>query len=143
MPEESPVGSTTLLTTPDSEPKSGPTNQEPPTRTQPLCKSSPMPLTLQEVVVPAVVEADPVTGLPIGYRGLGLSGHYGGIVHDGTYRGLGYDLRYRNYDLDNLRYRGVLGYTGLLGGYGGVVNYGTPLLGGAVAGYDSRFANLA
>ncbi|GBM98078.1 hypothetical protein AVEN_176945-1 [Araneus ventricosus] len=36
-----------------------------------------------------------------------------------------------------------LGYNGLLGGYGGVVNFGAPLVGGAIRGYDSRFVRLS
>ncbi|PRD37904.1 UNVERIFIED_CONTAM: hypothetical protein NCL1_04762 [Trichonephila clavipes] len=48
MLEESPVESTISLTTPDSEPRSIPTNQEPPIRIQPLFKSTPMLLMLQE-----------------------------------------------------------------------------------------------
>ncbi|CAL1301432.1 unnamed protein product [Larinioides sclopetarius] len=40
-------------------------------------------------------------------------------------------------------YGGVLGYTGLLGGQGEVANFATPLIGGAVRGYDSRFVNVA
>ncbi|GFY56414.1 cuticle protein 16.8 [Trichonephila inaurata madagascariensis] len=81
----------------------------------------------------------------IGYEGLGLGPRYGGILYDGAYRGLDYDRRYRDYSLDNLGYGygGVFGYTGLLGGYNGIVNYGSPLFGGSVRGYDSRFANLA
>ncbi|GFX58496.1 cuticle protein 16.8 [Trichonephila clavipes] len=88
-----------------------------------------------------VVVANPI----LGYEGLGLGPRYGGILYDGVNRGLDYDLRYRDYILDNLGYGygGVLGYTGLLGGYNGIVNYGSPLLGGSVRGYDSRFANLA
>ncbi|GFQ80690.1 cuticle protein 16.8 [Trichonephila clavata] len=86
-----------------------------------------------------------VTNPILGYEGLRLGPRYGGILYDGANRGLDYDLRYRDYNRGNLRYGygGVLGYTGLLGGYNGIVNYGTPLLGGSVRGYDSRFANLA
>ncbi|GFQ80684.1 cuticle protein 16.8 [Trichonephila clavata] len=95
-----------------------------------------------------------VTNPILGYEGLRLSSRYGGILDDGAYRGLDFDRRYRgldfdrryrDYNLDNLGYGygGVLGYTGLLGGYKGIVNYGTPLLGGSIRGYDSRFANLA
>ncbi|PRD37903.1 UNVERIFIED_CONTAM: Cuticle protein 16.8 [Trichonephila clavipes] len=88
-----------------------------------------------------VVVANPI----IGYEGLGLGPRYGGILYDGAYRGLDFDRRYRDYSLDNLRYGygSVLGYTGLLGGYNGIVNYGSPLLGGSVRGYDSRFSSLA
>ncbi|GFY56413.1 cuticle protein 16.8 [Trichonephila inaurata madagascariensis] len=90
-----------------------------------------------------VVVANPILGLDAEYEGLGLGPRYGRILYDGAFRGLDYDRRYRDYNLDNLGYGGVLGYTGLLGGYNGIVNYGTPLLGGSVRGYDSRFANLA
>ncbi|GFX58499.1 cuticle protein 16.8 [Trichonephila clavipes] len=88
-----------------------------------------------------VVVANPI----IGYEGLGLGPRYGGILYDGAYRGLDFDRRYRYYSLDNLGYGygSVLEYTGLLGGYNGIVNYGSPLLGGSIRGYDSRFANLA
>ncbi|GFR24586.1 cuticle protein 16.8 [Trichonephila clavata] len=84
------------------------------------------------VVVPTVVKASPV---------LGLDARYGRL-------GLGADLRYARYGADGLvnlgyGYGGALGYTGLQGGYDGIVNYGSPLLGGAVRGYDSRFVNLA
>ncbi|GFX58514.1 cuticle protein 16.8 [Trichonephila clavipes] len=87
------------------------------------------------------VAANPI----LRYKRLGLGPRYGGILYDGVYRGLDFDRRYRDYNLDNLGYGygGVLGYTGLLGGYNGIVNYGTPLLEGSVRGYDSRFANLA
>ncbi|GFR31200.1 cuticle protein 16.8, partial [Trichonephila clavata] len=82
-----------------------------------------------------------VTNPILGYEGLRLGPRYGGILYDGVNRGLDYDLRYRDYNRGNLRYGygGVLGYTGLLGGYKGIVHYGTPLLGGSVRGYDSRF----
>ncbi|GFY56410.1 cuticle protein 16.8 [Trichonephila inaurata madagascariensis] len=88
-----------------------------------------------------VVVANPI----LEYEGLGLGSRYGGILYDGAYRGLNFDRRYRDYSLDNLGYGygGVLGYTGLLGGYNDIVNYGTPVLGGSVRGYASRFANLA
>ncbi|GFX58505.1 cuticle protein 16.8 [Trichonephila clavipes] len=86
-----------------------------------------------------VVVANPI----LGYEGLGLGPRYRGILYDRAYRGLDYGGRYRDYNLDNLGYGGVLGYTGLLGGYKGIVNYGSPLLGGSVRGYDSRFVNLA
>ncbi|GFS99778.1 cuticle protein 16.8, partial [Nephila pilipes] len=84
------------------------------------------------VVVPALAEASPVLGLDARYAGLGYGAGYAG-------------LGYRGYGLGNLGYGygGALGYTGLLGGYGGIVNYGAPLVGGAVRGYDSRFVNLA
>ncbi|GBO37591.1 hypothetical protein AVEN_106667-1 [Araneus ventricosus] len=52
--------------------------------------------------------------------------------------GAGYGLGY-----NGLGYRGALGSNGLLGGYGGTVNFGAPLVGGAIRGYDSRFVNLA
>ncbi|GFY56409.1 cuticle protein 16.8 [Trichonephila inaurata madagascariensis] len=89
----------------------------------------------------AVVVANPI----LAHEGLGLGPRYGGILYDGAYRGLDVDRRYRDYNLDNLGYGygGVLGYTGLLGRYNGIVNYGSPLLGGSIRGYDSRFANLA
>ncbi|CAL1301430.1 unnamed protein product [Larinioides sclopetarius] len=51
--------------------------------------------------------------------------------------GTGYEL-----GLDGYGYGSALGYSGLLGGYGGVVNFATPLIGGAVRGYDSRFVNV-
>ncbi|GFR24579.1 cuticle protein 16.8 [Trichonephila clavata] len=84
------------------------------------------------VVVPTVVQASPVLGLDARYAGLGYGAGYAG-------------LGYRGYGLGNLGYGygGALGNSGLLGGYGGIVNYGSPLLGGAVRGYDSRFVNLA
>ncbi|GIY76429.1 hypothetical protein CEXT_799131 [Caerostris extrusa] len=40
----------------------------------------------------------------------------------------------------NLGYGRSLGYNG---GYGGVVNFGAPLIGGGIRGYDSRFVNVA
>ncbi|GFR24578.1 cuticle protein 16.8 [Trichonephila clavata] len=87
------------------------------------------------VVVPTVVDASPV-----------LDARYAGLGYGAGYAGLGY----RGYGLGNLGYGnlgygygGALGNSGLLGGYGGIVNYGSPLLGGAVRGYDSRFVNLA
>ncbi|GFS31203.1 cuticle protein 16.8 [Nephila pilipes] len=88
------------------------------------------------VVVPTVVDARPV---------LGLNARYGRLGLDTDLRYDGYGLVSRGYDLGNLGYGngGALGYTGLLGGYGGIVNYGSPLVGGAVRGYDSRFVNLA
>ncbi|GFR24585.1 cuticle protein 16.8 [Trichonephila clavata] len=82
------------------------------------------------VVVPTVVEASPVLGLDARYAGLGYGAGYAG-------------LGYRRYGLGNLGYASALRNTGLLGGYGEIVNYGSPLLGGAVRGYDSRFVNLA
>ncbi|GFR24602.1 cuticle protein 16.8 [Trichonephila clavata] len=84
------------------------------------------------VVVPTVVEASPVLGLDARFAGLGNGAGYAG-------------LGYRRYGLGNLGYGygGVLRNTGLLGNYGGIVNYGSPLVGGAVRGYDSRFVNLA
>ncbi|GBN02675.1 hypothetical protein AVEN_22153-1 [Araneus ventricosus] len=45
--------------------------------------------------------------------------------------------------LDGYGYVGALGYTGLPATYPGVVNFATPLIGGAVRGYDSRFVNVA
>ncbi|GIY17733.1 uncharacterized protein CDAR_406891 [Caerostris darwini] len=60
--------------------------------------------------------------------GLGYGGNGGYGLGNGGY-GLGYN-----------GYGGSLGYSGL-GGYG--YSYGTPLLGGAVSGYDSRYNNLA
>ncbi|GFQ80692.1 cuticle protein 16.8 [Trichonephila clavata] len=93
------------------------------------------------VVVPTVVEGSPVLGLDARYAGLGYGADYAGLGYGADYAGLGY----RGYGLGNLGYGygGALGYTGLLGGYGGIVNYGNPLVGGAVRGYDSRFVNLA
>ncbi|GBN83008.1 hypothetical protein AVEN_145957-1 [Araneus ventricosus] len=52
--------------------------------------------------------------------------------------GVGYGLGY-----NGLGNGGVIGYNGLLGGYGGVVNFGAPLVGGAIRGYDSRFVRLS
>ncbi|GFX58485.1 cuticle protein 16.8 [Trichonephila clavipes] len=83
------------------------------------------------IVVPTVVETSPV------------------LVSDATYRRrrLGAGLRYARYGADGLvnlgyGYEGGLRYTGLLGGYDRIVKYGSPLLGDAVRGYDSRFVNL-
>ncbi|GIY76432.1 cuticle protein 16.8 [Caerostris extrusa] len=64
--------------------------------------------------------------------GYGLNGYgYG----SGSY-GLGYG-RYGNLGYG---YGRNLGYNG---GYGGVVNFGAPLVGGAIRGYDSRFVTQA
>ncbi|GIY17731.1 uncharacterized protein CDAR_406871 [Caerostris darwini] len=77
----------------------------------------------------------PVLG-GFGYGGYG-SGYGGyGLVNRGQglgYNGYGGSVGYNGYG-------GSLGYSGL-GGYG--YSYGTPLLGGAVSGYDSRYNNLA
>ncbi|GIY17732.1 uncharacterized protein CDAR_406881 [Caerostris darwini] len=71
----------------------------------------------------------PVLG-GLGYGGNGGYGSgYGGYGLANRGQGLGYN-----------GYGGSLGYSGL-GGYG--YSYGTPLLGGAVSGYDSRYNNLA
>ncbi|GFR24584.1 cuticle protein 16.8 [Trichonephila clavata] len=84
------------------------------------------------VVVPTVVEAGPVLGLDARYAGLRYGAGYA-------------DLEYRGYGLGNLgnRYGGALRYTAVLGGYDGILNYGSTLLGGTIRGYDSRFVNLA
>ncbi|KAF8773312.1 Cuticle protein 16.8 like protein [Argiope bruennichi] len=74
-------------------------------------------------VIPAVYGDAGYGGYGLGYNGLG----YGG-----------YGLGYNGYG-----YGGALGYNGLLGGYGGVVNFGAPLAGGAIRGYDSRFVELS
>ncbi|GIY17734.1 uncharacterized protein CDAR_406901 [Caerostris darwini] len=66
-------------------------------------------------------------GYGFGYGGYGSG--YGGYGLGNGGQGLGYN-----------GYGGSLGYSGL-GGYG--YSYGTPLLGGAVSGYDSRYNNLA
>ncbi|GIY71363.1 hypothetical protein CDAR_279611 [Caerostris darwini] len=83
---------------------------------------------------PLELAADPVLGLPGGYgygygsgrNGYGVNGYGYGT---GSYGGNG-----------NLGYGRSLGYNG---GYGGVVNFGAPLIGGAIRGYDSRFVNGA
>ncbi|GBM98072.1 hypothetical protein AVEN_176939-1 [Araneus ventricosus] len=66
--------------------------------------------------------------------------HAAGVVAVAAVHGLGtgYGL-----GLDGNGYGGALRYSGLLQGYGGVVNFATPLIGGAVRGYDSRFVNVA
>ncbi|GIX88214.1 uncharacterized protein CDAR_269401 [Caerostris darwini] len=67
-------------------------------------------------------------GYGSGRNGYGVDGYgYG----SGSY-GLGYG--------GNLGYGRSLGYNG---GYGGVVNFGAPLVGGGIRGYDSRFVNVA
>ncbi|GIZ01110.1 hypothetical protein CEXT_113281 [Caerostris extrusa] len=73
-------------------------------------------------------------GYGSGYGGYGSG--YGGY---GSGNG-GYGLGYGGQGLGYNGYGGSLGYSGL-GGYG--YSYGTPLLGGAVSGYDSRYNNLA
>ncbi|GIY15029.1 uncharacterized protein CEXT_589261 [Caerostris extrusa] len=85
---------------------------------------------------PAALSADPVLGLIGGY-GYGRNGYGSGRngygYGSGSY-GLGYGGN------GNLNYGRPLGYNG---GYGGVVNFGAPLIGGAIRGYDSRFVNVA
>ncbi|CAL1288793.1 unnamed protein product [Larinioides sclopetarius] len=82
-----------------------------------------------------VAVAPVVYGLGAGYAGLG----YGG---NGLGNG-GYGLGNGGYGLGYNGYGGALGYSDLLGGYGGLVNYGASLVGGAIRGYDSRFVALS
>ncbi|GBM98088.1 Cuticle protein 16.8 [Araneus ventricosus] len=79
-----------------------------------------------------VAVAPAVYGLGAGYAGLGYGGY--GLGYNGLVNG-GYGLGYNGYG-------GALGYSGLLGGYGGVVSYDAPLMGGAIRGYDSRYLAL-
>ncbi|GFS31956.1 cuticle protein 16.8, partial [Nephila pilipes] len=82
------------------------------------------------LVVPTIVEASPVLGLDARNAGLGYTR---------------YGLGYRSNARENLGYGfgSTLGYSSILGDYAGTFNYGNPLVGGAVRGYDSRFVNLA
>ncbi|GIY71362.1 cuticle protein 16.8 [Caerostris darwini] len=99
---------------------------------------------------PLELSADAVLGLLGGY-GYGNNGYgYGnnGYVYGNNGYGYGvngygygsgsYGLGYGGYG--NLGYGRSLGYNG---GYGGVDNFGAPLVGGGIRGYDSRFVNVA
>ncbi|GIY71357.1 cuticle protein 16.8 [Caerostris darwini] len=112
---------------------------------------------------PLELSADAVLGLLGGY-GYGLNGYgygsgrnglgygeygnlgYGGYgnLGYGGYGNLGYggygNLGYGGYGNQGYGYGRPLGYNG---GYGGIVNYGAPLVGGGIRGYDSRFVTQA
>ncbi|KAG8200047.1 hypothetical protein JTE90_001905 [Oedothorax gibbosus] len=75
-------------------------------------------------------------GAALGHHGqvLGLGhGAVYGLGHHGQVYGLNHAVHHGHHE-------GALAYSGLLGG--GVVNYGAPLVGGAINGFDSRFANV-
>ncbi|GIY17736.1 uncharacterized protein CDAR_406911 [Caerostris darwini] len=79
-----------------------------------------------------------VSNAPYAHSG-GVAPVLGGLGYGGNGLGNGgYGSGYGGYGLGNGGQG--LGYSGL-GGYG--YSYGTPLFGGAVSGYDSRYNNLA
>ncbi|GIY71355.1 cuticle protein 16.8 [Caerostris darwini] len=84
-----------------------------------------------------------------GRNGFGYDYGVNGYGYGSGRNGLGYGYGANGYGYGSGRYGveyGNLGYGHSLGynvGYGGTVNYGAPLIGGVIRGYDSRFVNVA
>ncbi|GIX67273.1 cuticle protein 16.8 [Caerostris extrusa] len=154
----SPDKSTTSLTMPDSELRSRPTNQEPPNQNPAavrMISNDPYPgeqlnPTFLDPNEPLELSADPVLGLNAGY-GYGVNGYEHGSgrnglldMINGVWKWVWIWIRHGKWTYgvgyENLGYGRPLGYNA---GYGGIVNYGAPLIGGAIRGYDSRFVNVA